>query len=447
MQIFPLRRYRALSAPFFLFPILFFGLIFSAIIIFLFPFCYIDHRSPAIIDALFSSSSAVSHTGLWTTNLAVVLSPFGKIFLLFLIQTGGILTLFFGLLFVLAIRVDGVKTIWMRSTREIYHDIDEKGRRKFRYLFKFIIIAEATGTILLFSLWPKEIQFSGIAHKIFFSFFHAVSAFNNCGFTLLPDGFSTVGLRNGYIFQLGTAGLMLTGSFGVFAFMELFSFSELRKRLASPKLKPGHATRITVVTGLIVLITGAGLFYFLERRHTLIDVPSVGAGIASLFTVISARGAGYQNIPFHSMVPASFVLLLSMIVIGSSPISTGGGFRTTTVWLLLKSAVLRLFPEEIGESSVAEFRVTKRISKIMFFSISTLLICILLLMITHPNAHLSNISFAECCAFFNNGFAGGIPSELNLFGKLIIIFSMALGRVISLILGIAYLSIYPLPVN
>jgi Trk-type K+ transport system membrane component len=125
--------------------------------------------------------------------------------------------------------------------------------------------------------------------------------------------------------------------------------------------------------------------------------------------------------------------------IGASPGSTGGGIKTTTFSVLLRSAISTIKGKpnvEIVKHTISSSTISKAYS-IALFSISLIFISTFLLSVTEPDKNLVDLLFEEISAFGTVGLSTGITSSLSDAGKSIIILSMYIGRIGTLTLALA----------
>ena len=140
-----------------------------------------DGRSPSLLTALFTATSASCVTGLVRRSTSEW-SLFGQVILLLLIQIGGlgfmtIATMFFHLL-------NRRMGLWQRETMVESINLSRvKGITEFaRDIILYTAIIELSGAALL-SL--RFVPLLGPGRGAWFSLFHSVSAFCNAGFDLM----------------------------------------------------------------------------------------------------------------------------------------------------------------------------------------------------------------------------------------------------------------------
>ncbi|NHN26798.1 hypothetical protein FIA58_014020 [Flavobacterium jejuense] len=161
------------------------------------------------IDNLFTSTSALSTTGLATVSTFDNYTFFGQFVILLLIQIGGIGYLTMTTYFLLA------------TTKHLTHWHEKLMKTEFtmprgfliqdflKSVIVFTVIMEAIGAILFFIAFKIENIDTGFA--IWSSIFHSVSSFCTAGFSLYNnsfEGFSTNTFINGIITFLSVSGAL-----------------------------------------------------------------------------------------------------------------------------------------------------------------------------------------------------------------------------------------------
>lgn len=150
------------------------------------PVAHSDRTRPPLLDALFTATSAVCVTGLIVVDTETYWTGFGQVVILILIQLGGLglMTVATLLAIVLARRLGLRARLLAQAETKAVTAADL--RRVVRNIVVFSLVVEAivavvlsTRFILAYGQTPAEAVYSGV--------FHAVSAFNNAGFSLHAD--------------------------------------------------------------------------------------------------------------------------------------------------------------------------------------------------------------------------------------------------------------------
>ncbi len=394
------------------------------------------------IDALFTSASAVCITGLTVVDISSTLTVTGQIILISLIQIGGIgvmtFTSFIAMSFFSQTSFQDQMALKSILNEESMNNIF---RTLFYTLFTTLFI-EAAGTYLIWTQ-IRELNNSLIPNKFFFSLFHSISAFCNAGFSTLPDNLCTPIVRNLYGFQSWIAALIILGGIG---FPIVFNYSRLLnhkirnlfyKLTGSSRRMPSHVrivsttTRIVIAFTLVLLVGGTILFFVFESNNTLKDLSSGEKLATSFFAAVTPRTAGFNNLPLSSFLPQTIFLTLILMWIGASPMSTGGGIKTTTFAVALKSmySVIRGKKQvEIANRQLTPENVN-RAGAIIFLSILWIGIATTLVSITDPHGTVTQVLFEVTSALSTVGLTLDFTHTLSDTGKIIISITMFVGRV------------------
>jgi len=390
------------------------------------------------IDALFMATSASCVTGLSVVNTATDLTFRGQLVLLVLFQIGGLGILAFATFFTSFLNAN----IGIRQAKMIPDYLDGETLGNARPLLQRIvlltILIEAGTFLAIMYLWGNY-PFQGWGERIFFSAFHAVSAFCNAGFTLFSESFYEPVIRQMYVLHAITAVAIVLGSLGFAPLNNIFSPRQLRHRLEKPWIDWHLSTKIAVNTALILLIVGTVGFYWLERSNTLAEMNLTESLISSFFQSATARTAGFNTVDISQITVPAMVLLMFLMFIGGSSGSTAGGIKTSTFFLLVASVVSTSRGSshiKIGNRHISSEVVFKALS-IFFYGIAINLIGVFILSISEPHLPIMDITFEQVSAFGTVGLSRGITASLSDVGKIVIIITMFLGRVGTLTFAIA----------
>jgi len=379
------------------------------------PVSYNGHLS--FLDSLFTSTSAVCVTGLTVVNTSDF-TFFGKIILLILIQLGaiGIMT-FTSFLAIISGSIS--KTFDRLKSEEIY---SETSFKKLKRLIKFIVISTFTIEIFcaIFIFISIKTENINVENPIFFSIFHSISAFSNAGFSTLPN--NLIQFYNIIPFNLIIMILIVLGGLG---FPVTLNLIEKIKRETKLSLN----TKIVLITTFILIITGTLGFYLFEKEN-LSKYNSVDRILISLFQSVTSRTAGFNTIDISNLSVTTYLLLIFLMFVGASPSSTGGGLKTTTLFLLIFGTYLMIRKKD------TPYIFKKKISpsyfylagSFLFIRILILFIAITILSLTEK-FDIIKIVFESVSALSTVGLSTGITPELSTSGKTVIILLMLIGRI------------------
>ena len=97
-------------------------------------------------------------------------------------------------------------------------------------IFIWSIVIEIISSLLIYILWDPNMPFKSREEKVFFSVFHAMSAFNNAGFSLFGNGLTENHVNLSYSTHFILAILIILGGIGFYTLQDIFSLSKIRER-------------------------------------------------------------------------------------------------------------------------------------------------------------------------------------------------------------------------
>lgn len=328
----------------------------------------VNHHIP-FINALFTSASASCVTGLIVVDTATFFSFKGQMVIMLLIQLGGINIISFATFFT---------TFYSRSTSVRYQSLmkDLLSTDKFsdtrtilREVIFYSLIFEFIGSVLIYFSWGNHIVFPSLKNRLFFTIFHSISAFNNAGFSLFTNNLYEQGIRYAYNLQIIIAFLIVFGGIGFITLRDILSNVSLHRKPIHFFKRLQVNTRVAMLVTVILIITGAVMFYLLERKNALAGRDITNDVITSLFQSITTRTAGFNTVDFSRLSVPLIILFMFLMYIGASPGSTGGGIKTTTFAVVIKSALDTLRGKrhvEFYKHSVSFDSINKAYSLILF---------------------------------------------------------------------------------
>ena len=382
------------------------------------------------IDALFTASSAVCVTGLVVHNTATYWTVFGKTVIMSLIQIGGlgVITV------VIAGSIVSRKRIGLRQRNLMQNAVNFPqlgGIIRFtRFLLLFTFCIEAAGTLLLSTMFIPRY---GICRGLYKALFHSVSAFCNAGFDLLGDpvAFSSLtSYRSSILMNVVIMILIISGGLGFLSWADMIS-----NRFRWKKLK--MQTKIILLVSLILIVIPAGIFF-------LVDFHGFGLKeriLLSFFQSVTTRTAGFNTADLSDMSEASKLLIIILMLIGGSPGSTAGGFKTTTFAIASLAGIAFVRKKK----SVTAFHRSIPVHVVMeVFTLLMLYLGLLLLgaMAMSIREHLPVLDcLFECASALGTvGLTTGITPSLGTFSKIMLILFMCFGRVGGLTLAYSVLA-------
>lgn len=391
------------------------------------------------IDALFTSVSAVCVTGLTTVDVSSTFTLMGKSVIALLIQLGGIgimtFTSFFGLFFI---------GKHLTQNKLLIKDLidPQKGIgqifKTLWYIIFVTFVVEIIGAYLIF-LSIDGHTWSDVG----FAVFHSISAFCNAGFSTVSDGLFNESLRFNYQLHLIVAFLIVIGGLGfpiifnlgkwlLHVVRNLFRrlFGKEKRYLHIPHLLTS-STWIVVTVTAILLLGGTLVFYVTEYDNLLANLSSSGKLITAFFMSVTPRTAGFNTFDMGNMHPMTILWMIVLMWIGASPMSTGGGVKTTTIGIAFLNVWHTLRGRdhiEIRKRRISETTVNRAFI-IIFVSLVVLAIGVVCLAWFEPHISLQALLFEAVSAFSTVGLSMNLTPSLSDASHIVLIVLMFVGRV------------------
>lgn len=394
-------------------------------------------ESIGLLDALFTSTSAVCVTGLIVADTATYWSLFGQIVIITLIQIGGLGFMTITTLFALITK----KRINLKERlliQESLNQMDLSGLVKLtRYVLLTTFLIEGTGALMLSTVFIPQF---GFLKGSWYSIFHAISAFCNAGFDLMGSvsgPFSSLtSYVNNFTITITISLLIILGGLGFPVILDIIKNKKLSKLNIHSKLVL-FTTAILIAIGMVFV-----LVVEYNNKKTLGSLGFGGKLLASLFQSVTTRTAGFNTIDLTMMKESTLFVMINLMLIGASPASTGGGIKTTslaTIILTVRCFILGRPDIEVFERRIGTTIVRKALG-IFFIGISVAVLGTLLISLTQPQFTLLESGFEVASAFATVGLSIGGSATLSGIGKILIMMFMFMGRVGSLTIFMALLS-------
>ena len=324
----------------------FLGMILLGAVLLWMPFSTRDGVALTPLDALFTATSAVCVTGLTVVDTAGTYSLTGQLIIILLIQLGGLGFM----LFATSVLVLARRRISLRNRVLLHETMSMPGlsgavRTALRFM-GIVFVVELAGALVLSS---QFIPRYGVWTGIYYGFFHAVSAFCNAGFDLFGAAGSLRQFQQNPLVLSTISLLIIIGGLG---FAVVADLADHGFRLRKTSLH----TRIVLVTTILLLVSGTVFFAVMEWNNPR-TLAFEGAGVFdklnnAWFQSTTTRTAGFSSFEQNGMRDGSLIVSAILMFIGASPASTGGGIKTTTIFVL---AVL-IRSVFYGNSDVNAFR-------------------------------------------------------------------------------------------
>lgn len=386
------------------------------------PLSTTDGRGLSWIDALFVSTSASCVTGLTVVDVHNDLTFFGTVVMLLLIQIGGlgIITLATMVMHELGYRFR------LRENITLQESLNQSGQSHLveiiRWAIKYTFAIEIFFAVVLTIYFVPEFGINAIGYGIF----HSVSAFCNAGFDLFGNYDSLCKRNDEYFLMFCLGALIILGGIGFTVIADVIN----RRRWKNFSLH----TKIVLVSNVAMILLGAALIFGMEFYNPkTVSEMEIPAQIANaLFTSVSCRTAGFNSFDLAGAEQITQLTMIILMFIGASPLSTGGGIKSTTFFIILMSmwAVFR------GKREVVVFgrRIPRELRDQAFTIFTTGTIWVvtagIILSVIDGEVHdLEEVIFETVSAFGTVGMGIGITASWDVLGKLLLALTMLVGRV------------------
>ncbi len=377
-------------------------------------------------EALFTATSAVTVTGLTLVDTGAAFTLFGQAVIVVLVQLGGLGLMTFAVLVLAALDIP----LGMPQRLMLSEDLNQPPVSNLATLVRVVALAaltfEALGAVALAFVFVPEF---GFWRGVWEAVFHSVSAFNNAGFGLHPDSLSRWVADP--VINLVVPALFIVGGLGFVVLADLDRVRGWRRLTLHSKL---------MLSGTLALIVWAwAMFAALEWSNpaTLGALDGLGAKLwASWFQAVTPRTAGFNTLDIGALRDSTTLMMMTLMLVGGGSASTAGGVKVTTLIVLLLATIaffrrrqaLHAFGRSLGATDVMKVLALTTVSMLMVLSG-------IFLMAIHHDGEFLDLAFEVTSAFGTVGLTRGETTELDAFGRALIMVFMFFGRVGPLTLG------------
>lgn len=378
--------------------------------------------SAPLIVAFFTSVSAVCVTGLVTVDTGTYWSTFGQLTIMVLFQLGG-----FGMMTaatLLGLMVN--RSPRLRTRLMTQAETRTLGLGDVRSVARVVLVVTLLSQGVIAAVLALQMHFGHGLNWLeagWSGLFHAVSAFNNAGFSIYADGLMRYAGD-----ALVLVPIMVAIVVGGIGFPVLH---DLKLRLHDPRHWSLH-TKLTLVGTLILLAMGfcSTLLFEWDNVRTIGQFSIAEKVLNSMFISVSARTAGFNAVDIGALTHETWALHYFLMFVGGGSAGTAGGVKVGTVAVL----VLLVLAEARGHSDTEAFgrRVgasaqRQAITVLALGSIMVVLGTLFLLRVT--DFPTDQIIFEVISAFGTVGLSTGITAQLPASGQLVLTLLMFIGRV------------------
>ena len=383
--------------------------------------------------AFFTATSAVTVTGHTLVNTSTYWSYFGQAVIFASMLIGGLsfMAIATFILALLGQRSSLSERLMIREAMGLDRLV---GLRKIaRNIIVIAVFIYILGAIAIF--WRiQELGQMGSLEAMWQSAFLSVSAFNNAGFSILPDHISDPGLHRlaseTYLLSCLMV-LIILGSIGWTVLVDMYK----EHRFSRFSLN----TKLVIITTISLYLFGAGVFFLAELSNTMVGLNLWDKVISATFHSVSGRTAGFTTVDFEQAGDFTKLVYPALMFIGGASGSVAGGIKVNTFAVIIAVVISSIRSRPRAEAfgrEIANAQVLRAIT-VAVLGVLFIIIIIPTLTITDPEIPFINLLFDAISAFSTNGTTTGIVPDLSIAGKLIFMLAMFVGRLGPLTLALA----------
>ncbi|MBU0663070.1 MAG: potassium transporter TrkH [Proteobacteria bacterium] len=371
----------------------------------------------SLVDAAFTSVSAVCVTGLTVLDTPHDFTLFGQGLILLLIQLGGL-----GIMSIATVGMHALgRRMSLRQERLMTSMTDTDHQNlvvSLVTILRFTFVAEGLGALALTGLF--HVSGDNWGQAAWRGLFTSISAFCNAGFALQSNNLIPY---QGNPFILHVVALLI-----VFGGLAPATSLLVPRWLAGRPVAVG--VRLVLVTTAVLLISGA-LFFLAFEWHGALSGMTVADKIHNAwFQSVTLRTAGFNSVDIAGVMNPSCLIMTCLMFIGGSPGGTAGGVKTTTIALL----VMTFWASVTGRSEVIvqnrripPATINRAITIVSSGALLWLVMVLMLEMTQQIPAR--ELLFEVTSALGTVGLSLGATNHLDGIGKIILMIAMFAGRI------------------
>ncbi|MGF0115438.1 TrkH family potassium uptake protein [Promicromonospora sp. Marseille-Q5078] len=398
-------------------------------------------RNASFVEALFTATSATCVTGLAVVDTETFWTPFGQVVILLLIQVGGfgVMTLasLLGLLLTRRLGL-GTRLVATESTRSVgLGDV----RRVLLGVLRFTVVTELVVAVLLTARLATAYDES-LGHAAWSGLFHAVSAFNNAGFSIYSQ--SLVPFVADPWVCLPICAAIIVGGIGFPVLLELWRLHRTRRTEGGPSdlrrlSRWSVHTRLTVLLTAVLLAVGTVFFLAAEWRNpgTFGPLDPPAKVLAAFTQAVMPRTAGFNSVDVSQLNNGTWFFTDMLMFVGAGSGGTAGGIKVTTFAVLAVAiwAELRGDPD----ATVFDRRLTpgtqRQALTVALVGVAAVVLPTLAITLSTSLFTLDQVLYEVVSAFSTTGLSTGITADMQPWHQLVLVALMFLGRLGPITLG------------
>ncbi len=381
------------------------------------------------LNAFFTATSATCVTGLSVVDTTAHWSAFGQGVILFLIQLGGLGFSTFAIGFTLLVRRKlGLRELMLASESTGGSALDAVSLMKLMLGFTFF--CEALGAGLLMLRFVPMLGTEGIWPAVFV----AVSAYCNAGFDILgnvPGNSSMTAFAGDPLVSLTVSALIIIGGLGFVVVQDIYQCKLLSRFQRKEPARLRFFSQICLRGTVVLLVLGTLSFLLLEYNNTMKGLNFFEKLNAAFFQSANTRTAGFASVNIAGEKDFTKVLTCILMFIGGCPGSTAGGIKISTFVVLFVTVLSTMRGREEPVVLKHRFSVSMVHKALTVMLLGLLLVFVDAGVISNMNPPIPFLDclFEATSAFATVGLSAGVTPRLEPISKLLLCFTMFVGRV------------------
>ena len=369
----------------------------------------------SFMEAAFTAVSAACVTGLTIIDAGTDLTLCGRIFLITVIQLGGL-----GIMTLAALVLHALRSFSLSGEQlfsELAGNPEQDIYRNLRLIVRFTFITE--GVFAFFLTWGFYYLHHDFFKALELGIFTSISAFCNAGF--FPGAENLVPYVHEKLLLTMIAMEIIIGGMA-----PAVTFSLLQK--CSWRQQPFIVKLITGSTLILLAAGTVGLLLF-EWNGIFGNLPWYDKIVNAFFQSASLRTAGFNSVNFGALGVPAFIVMVILMFIGGSPGGTAGGIKTTVAAVLaltFRAALRRSDAVAADRRRIPAGTVIQAVA-ILLAALMTFFAVLMMLAITQESS-TGSLVFETVSALGTVGLSLGATGQMDSVGQIILMLAMFTGR-------------------
>ena len=381
---------------------------------------FASHEGLSLWQALFTATASITVTGLSLVDPARDLTLFGQVVVMVLFHIGGLGLMTFAVLTVLALGgrlgLGGQRLVREAMNQTSPGDVVVLVRQ----VALLALTLELVGAAVLATAWVPEM---GWARGLWMSFFHAASAFNNAGVSILPGGLAPWAATP--LITIVITGLFIVGGLGFTVINDLWHERRFGRLSLHSKL---------TLTGTLILAVSAWLMvmgFEWNNGNTLAALAPEQRPWLAWFMAVVPRSAGFAVVDISVAYAPTVLLTMFLIFIGGGSNSTASGIKVSTfmVVILATRAFLTGRQRPTAFTRMVSLKSVFRAYTVVVLSLLMVMLGCFFLVILEPEMRPMDVLFEGFSAFGNAGMTRGITAHMSMASQAVVMVLMFVGRI------------------